>query len=116
MVKTMPAHGGHHAPRLRLPECGGRAPLTVDSFIWKRGMSFGDIYGCYYHPTWIIGNRAKSLSIVPKRGIKKREIQLATNHFYFVGDIADIIYEIKNRNPNVELDRSAIDLMDGFGY
>ena len=28
IVKTMPAHGGHHASRLRLPECGGRAPLT----------------------------------------------------------------------------------------
>src|SRR5689334_10418806 len=29
MVETMPAHGGHHAPRLRLPKCGGGAPLTV---------------------------------------------------------------------------------------
>src|SRR5215470_3942014 len=31
MVKTMPAHGGHHARRLRLPECGDRAPLTIGS-------------------------------------------------------------------------------------
>src|SRR5690349_24376265 len=30
MVETMPAHGGHHAPRLRLPKCGGGAPLTLE--------------------------------------------------------------------------------------
>jgi transposase len=29
MVKTMPAHGRHHARRLRPPECGGRALLTI---------------------------------------------------------------------------------------
>src|SRR4029077_4458760 len=28
MVKTMPAHGRHHARRLRLPECAVGAPLT----------------------------------------------------------------------------------------
>jgi len=84
----------------------------VDFFVWKRGLTFSEIYGCYYHPTWIIGSRARSLSIVPAPNSKRKAVQLATNHFHSLETMAEVIYEIKQKNPSVQLDRPAVELMN----
>jgi hypothetical protein len=88
----------------------------VDSFLWRRGLEFEDIDGCYYHPTWIIGTRARSLSIVRSAGTNRKTVQLATNHFYSLKDIASIIADIKGKQPDVKLDEPAEALLERFAH
>jgi hypothetical protein len=83
---------------------------AVDFFFYRNGLKFDQIQGIYYHPTWIMGSKARTLSITGST--RRRSVRLGTNHFYSLRTIAAIISEIKKRNPRVELDESAQGLID----
>jgi hypothetical protein len=87
---------------------------AVYYFFFRRGLAFKDIKEVYYHPTWIIGTRARTLSIVGFPNGKRKVVKLATNHFYSLASMAAIIGEIKRHNPHAELDDGARELIDKF--
>jgi hypothetical protein len=87
---------------------------AVDFFLYKNGIKFDELSGIYYHPTWIIGSSARTLSIVGFPRGKRKAVRLGTNHFYSQQALARIIFEVKSRCPRVEMDRPAELLMERY--
>jgi hypothetical protein len=87
---------------------------AVDYFFHKTGLKFEQIESIYYHPTWIIGSRARTLSIIGILGGKRKTVKLGTNHFYSLKSLAAIIAEVRKNNPTVKMDGPTQELMNRY--
>jgi hypothetical protein len=87
---------------------------AVDYFFYKSGLKLDQLSGIYYHPTWIVGSSARTLSIVGFPNGRRKAVRLGTNHFYSFQSLAAIIAEVKKRNPKVDMDRPAAELMERY--
>jgi hypothetical protein len=87
---------------------------TVDWFLFKQSVDPKEIVRISYSPQFVGGMGAKMLTVHSKKDNKLKALNVGSNHFFSRKTIAAIIKEIRDRNPNVEMDQSAENLMHTY--
>ena len=87
---------------------------TVDWFLFKQSVNPKEIVRISYSPQFVGGMGAKMLTVYSKKDNQLKALNIGSNHFFSRKTIAAIIKEIRDRNPNVEMDQSAENLMHTY--
>ena len=87
---------------------------TVDWFFIKQSVNPKDIVRISYSPQFIGGMGAKMLTVYSRKDNQLKALNIGSSHFFSRKTIAAIIKEIRDRNPNVEMDQSAENLMHTY--
>lgn len=87
---------------------------AISYFLFRSGLNFDQISAIYYHPTWMVGSKARTLSIIGSKNGRKKSINLGTNHFYSLQSLANVVRAVKEHNTGVEMDGPTQELMERY--
>jgi hypothetical protein len=86
--------------------------FEVKHFFIRREIRIADIHKIFYQPTWIIGQKMRSVYLIDAKN-NKIKIKMS-NAAFPIATLSAIIADLKRKNPNIQLDESARQLIDSF--
>ena len=96
-------------------EADDKGIYTIDLFVFKRGMAYVEIQEVWYYPAYITGGRTRIVAIKGSHNGREKIIRLGGNKFFSDETLSDIVFLIKKRNPNAQLDGASEELMRSNG-
>jgi hypothetical protein len=81
-------------------------------FFYGRRIEVSEISKIRYMPTWMFGERMRSIYVFDKN--HRAPIIRMANAAYPQETLAQVVSDLKRRNPSIELDTFAMELVDRF--
>jgi hypothetical protein len=89
----------------------GNEFYSVSHFLLKRRTHISDIARIIYQPTWIIGQRQRSVYLI-EAGTNRIKAKMA-NAAYARTTLSQLVNDLKQNNPRIELDKETQELLQG---